>query len=81
VIAVNRIDGAILQIEGADFSYGIGRNLEEAEFSLRNHKAEREAQGEVSRGQLCGISIRIEHGYVIPRAVTPESKSCQSLLP
>jgi GGDEF domain-containing protein len=80
-IAVSRSDGTILRIEGADFSYGIGRNLEEAELSLRNHKAEREARGEVSRGQLCGISIRSEHRYAIPRGATPENKSCQSLLP
>jgi hypothetical protein len=80
-IAVNRADGTILRIEGADFSYGIGRDLEEAELSLRDHKAEREARGEVSRGKLCGISIRSEHGYAIPRAVTPENKSCQPLLP
>jgi hypothetical protein len=38
-IAVNRTDGAILRIEGADFSYGVGHNLEEAELALRNHKA------------------------------------------
>jgi GGDEF domain-containing protein len=80
-IAVNRADGTLLRIEGADFSYGVGHNLEEAELSLRNHKAEREIRGEVSRGQLCGISIRSEHGYAIPRAVTPENKSCQPLLP
>ena len=80
-IAVNRTDGTILRIEGADFSYGIGRDLEEAELSLRNHKAKREARGEVARGQLCGISIRIEHRYAIPRAITLENKSCQPLLP
>jgi predicted signal transduction protein with EAL and GGDEF domain len=80
-IKVNRTDGTVLWIEGADFSYGIGRNLEEAELSLRNHKAEREARGEVSRGQLCGISIRSEHRYTIPRAATPENKSYQQLLP
>ena len=80
-IAVDRNDGTVLWIEGADFSYGIGRNLEEAELSLRNHKAEREARGEVSRGQLCGISIRSEQRYAIPRAATPENKSWQSLLP
>jgi hypothetical protein len=28
-----------LRIEGADFSYGVGHNLEEAELALRNHKA------------------------------------------
>ena len=59
-IIVARSDGTTSRIEGADFSYGIGRSLEEAERSLRNHKAEREARGEVSRGQLCGISIRTE---------------------
>lgn len=80
-IAVDRNDGTVLWIEGADFSYGIGRNLEEAELSLRDHKAEREARGEVSRGQLCGISIRSEHRYSIPRGATPESESCQPLLP
>jgi len=83
VIAVNRLDGTILRIKGADFSYGIGRDLEEAELSLRNHKAEREARGEVSRGRLCGISLLRESQYEIPhpQSVTPENKSCQPLLP
>lgn len=80
-IAVNRTDGTILRIEGADFSYGVGHNLEEAELALNNHKAGREFRGEVSRGHLCGISIRSERGYAIPRAVAPENKSCQPLLP
>jgi GGDEF domain-containing protein len=82
VIAVNRTDGTILRIEGADFSYGIGRDLDEAELSLRNHKAEREARGEVSRGRLCGISIRGPREYASPRPqAVPENKSCQPLLP
>ena len=80
-INVNRTDGTIMRIEGADFSYGVGHNLEEAEFALRNHKAGREIRGKISRGELCGISIRIEHRYAIPQAVTPENKSCQQLLP
>lgn len=59
-IVVERADGTILRITGADFSYGVGPNLEEAELALRNHKAAREMRGEVSRGELCGICIKTE---------------------
>ena len=59
-IVVERADGSTLSITGADFSYGVGKNIDEAEFDLRSHKAEREGKGEIARGELRGITIEIE---------------------
>jgi GGDEF domain-containing protein len=59
-IVVERLDGSTLNIIGADFSYGVGKNIDEAEFDLRSHKAEREGKGEIARGELRGITIKIE---------------------
>ena len=56
-IWVEGVDGATLQIRGADFTYGVGTRLKEAELLLRTRKAEREARGELARGYLCGISV------------------------
>jgi GGDEF domain-containing protein len=82
-IVVERVDGNTLSITGADFSYGVGRDIEEAEFDLKNHKAEREARGEITRGELRGITIRIskpEHSPPelstlprLPRLPAPEA--------
>jgi GGDEF domain-containing protein len=60
VIVVERGDGNTLSVTGADFSYGVGKDIDEAEFGLRSHKAERAGRGEVARGQLRGITIRTE---------------------
>jgi GGDEF domain-containing protein len=49
-------DGSSLSIKGADFSYGVGKNIQEAELLLRSQKTERESRGELKRGKLCGIS-------------------------
>ena len=54
-IFVERADGSTLSVTGADFSYGVGKNIDEAEFELKSHKAEREARGEIERGELRGI--------------------------
>jgi GGDEF domain-containing protein len=59
-IVVERLDGSTLNIIGADFSYGVGKNIDEAEFDLGSHKAEREGKGEIARGELRGITIMIE---------------------
>jgi GGDEF domain-containing protein len=59
-IAVERADGSTLSITGADFSYGVGKDIDEAEFGLQSHKAEREGKGEIARGELRGITIKIE---------------------
>src|SRR3989441_10121195 len=40
-IVVERADGGTLSITGADFSYGVGEDIDEAESDLRSHKAER----------------------------------------
>src|ERR1700680_2795166 len=59
-IIVERADGSTLSVTGADFSYGVGKDIDEAEFGLKNHKAEREGRGEIARGELRGIIIRTE---------------------
>ena len=50
--------GSTLSVSGADFSYGVGKDIDEAESNLLSHKAERENRGEVARGQLRGITIK-----------------------
>jgi len=56
-IIVQRRDGGGLSFIGADFSYGVGQDINEAELLLRWHKAQREANGEIVRGKLRGITI------------------------
>jgi hypothetical protein len=61
-------DGSTLNITGADFSYGVGTSIDEAELNLRNHKAKREGIGEIARGELRGIAATIENPRIpIPR--------------
>lgn len=57
-IVVQRPDGSTLRFTGADFSYGIGKDIAQAETRLKNHKAERKARGELKRGELRGIIKR-----------------------
>ena len=57
VITVACRDGGTLRFSGADFSYGTGRDLAEAELRLKKEKAWRKAQGELTRGELRGIKI------------------------
>ena len=59
-IFVSKVDGTRLRIRGADFSYGVGKSLDEAESSLGKHKAEREKRGEVARGELRGIRVKTQ---------------------
>lgn len=56
VFDVTMDDGTELQLKGVDFSYGVGRDLDEAEHGQHIHKAEREASGERKRGELRGIT-------------------------
>lgn len=65
---MERSDGSILSITGADFSYGVGKDIDEAESGLRNHKAEREGTGAIARSELRGVTVRIEKpATLIPR--------------
>lgn len=57
-ITVQLSDGSRLQFRGLDFSYGIGRNLGEAERRLRTQKAKREQTGHLARGKLVGIRVK-----------------------
>jgi GGDEF domain-containing protein len=50
-------DGSTLNLRGADFSYGVGKNIDEAEWALRQHKAERERTGYITRGELRSITV------------------------
>jgi GGDEF domain-containing protein len=57
-IVVERIDGSALCITGADFSYGVAKDIDEAEWDLKSHKAQREGAGEIARGELRNITVR-----------------------
>jgi GGDEF domain-containing protein len=59
-IVVEGADGTTLSVTGTDFSYGVGKDIGEAESGLRRHKTEREARGEIARGELRGIIIKAE---------------------
>jgi GGDEF domain-containing protein len=54
-IVVEHTDGGSIPFAGADFSYGVGKDTAEAECVLKSHKAERNARGELRRGELRGI--------------------------
>lgn len=55
VIEATKPDGTVYHVKGADFSYGTGKQIAEAESGLKSHKSEREARGERARGELRGI--------------------------
>ena len=76
-VIVKQADGTSLSFTGADFSYGVGKDINEAEFLLKGHKAERESRGEIARGELRGITIKREP----PKDSRLESSSFEGLLP
>src|SRR5690242_12788333 len=59
-ILVQRADGNNVSIRGADFSYGVGKDLYEAELRLKDHKTRRESRGEIERGELRGIIVKVQ---------------------
>jgi GGDEF domain-containing protein len=59
-IVVERTDGGSIHFAGADFSYGVGKDAAEAERGLKSNKDERNARGELKRGELCGIIKQVE---------------------
>jgi GGDEF domain-containing protein len=65
-IVVEPADGSALSVTGTDFSYGVGKDIYEAESNLRKFKGEREGRGEITRGELRGINIMKETGQVCP---------------
>ena len=71
-IVVERADGSTLSITGADFSYGVGKDIDEAESDLRSHKAKREGRGEIARGELRDITIKTETFTSRTRAVSSD---------
>jgi GGDEF domain-containing protein len=80
-ILVAQADGSTLCITGVDFSYGVGKDIDEAELALRNHKAERESRRELERGKLRGIRVDRRKVTVRNAAQQQCQKSAQSLPP
>lgn len=73
-IQTQQSDETGVQVRGADFSYGVGRNMSEAEQRLRTHKAEREARGVLARGCLCHISVsKTKRGEPVPADCPPQT--------
>lgn len=77
-ILVERADESTVRIIGADFSYGVGKATDEAELSLRNHKARRESAGEIERGKLRRIVVRIEKAETCTSKSAMSSRECSS---
>jgi hypothetical protein len=74
-ILVEQGDGSTVRIAGADFSYGVGKDMYEAELGLRIHKARRESVGEIGRGELRGITVRTETARICI-STTEEPRDC-----
>jgi GGDEF domain-containing protein len=55
IIEVTKPDGSVTYLEGADFSYGVGQNMNEAESGLMQHKASRSQGMNLGRKQFGGI--------------------------
>ena len=68
-IEVREPDGTVRQLRGVGISYGVGENIEAAERSLREHKAERERAGErAGRGEQPPGAVTIPPEGVEDRA-------------
>jgi len=80
-IVVERADGSTLSVTGADFSYGVGKDIDEAESDLGSNKTEREGRGEIARGELRGITIRTEKPEHSPLELRLSSDYHGKLLP
>jgi GGDEF domain-containing protein len=76
-ILVAQAGGSTLSVTGADFSFGVGKDINEAEFLLKRHKAERESRGEIARGELRGIRPKRVQAKGSPlESGTLESSDC-----
>jgi GGDEF domain-containing protein len=62
-IPVQRADGSNVIIRGADFSYGVGKDLNEAELRLKSDKTCRQNSGKIARGELRGIIVKIQKAH------------------
>jgi GGDEF domain-containing protein len=82
VAIVERADGGRLNIRGADFSYGVGKNIDQAELALRSHKTERERIGDIARGELRSIIVNLAFsaGLQTSYAVAPSFPDTPSSL-
>lgn len=63
-ILVRKADGSTLSITGADFSYGVGKDIDEAEKGLKLQKTCRESRGEIARGELRSIIAKIQKTHL-----------------
>ncbi len=71
---IANVDGEIKQFKGAQFSYGAGKDIAEAEAGLKADKAAREAAGERARGELRGIvEVRPGQGALDQGTATEET--------
>src|SRR5438552_14968124 len=57
-VTVQQTEGRSLTFTGANFSYGVGKDINEAEWLLKGHKQEGKSRGEIARGELRGITIK-----------------------
>jgi GGDEF domain-containing protein len=80
-IVVEQADGSTLSVTGADFSYGVGKDIDEAEGVLRSHKAERGRRGEIARGELRGITIKDRRAECSPPDSSAAPSDCLGNLP
>ncbi|MFY9558597.1 MAG: hypothetical protein WAQ52_00040 [Terriglobales bacterium] len=78
-IVVEGIDGSTLWIMGADFSYGVGKDIGEAELGLKSHKAQRESAGEIARGELRSIRVRPEKARRLTSTIEALAHDCLAL--
>jgi GGDEF domain-containing protein len=62
-ISVQGVDGSNVSIRGADFSFGVGKDVYEAELRLKDHKTRRESRGEIERGELRGIIVKTQKAH------------------
>lgn len=53
-ILVAQAGGSTLSVTGADFSFGVGKDINQAEFLFKRHKAERESRGRSHVGNFEG---------------------------
>jgi GGDEF domain-containing protein len=79
-VNVQRPDGKSVSFKGADFSCGVGKDINEAESALKRNKANRESRGEIARGELRGIVIELERPKQIPQESNPSGRLTPSPL-
>jgi GGDEF domain-containing protein len=62
-ILVHRRDRTTVSIMGANFTHGLGKDIEEAERDLKHRKARRENRGEIVRGELRNLTVKHQKAH------------------